>query len=82
MGSDEAKHRWVEEKVETWVAGVKHLAGFAILFTQVDYSVLKMSLQHEWQFIRSVPPRVGPLFAPLESELGDEFILTLIGVNI
>ena len=32
VGSDEYKQRWVEEKVETLVAGVNCLAVFAILF--------------------------------------------------
>ena len=45
MGSDKFKHRWMEEKLETWVVGVKRLAGFARVFPQTAYASLTMSLQ-------------------------------------
>ena len=44
-GSDEAKQRWVEEKVGTWGAGVKRLAVFAKVFPQMTYASLTMFLQ-------------------------------------
>ena len=65
MGSDKARQRWLEEKVETWVAGLKLLAVFSIAFPQKAYSVLTMLLQNEWQYVQRVTPSVGPVFEPL-----------------
>ena len=44
LGSDEAKHIWLEEKVETWVAGAKHLVGFLTASPQMAYDGLAMLL--------------------------------------
>ena len=63
VGSDNAKQRWLGEKVETWVAGVNCLAGFSREFPQTTYAGLTMSLQQEWKFVRRATPRCwDPIF--------------------
>ena len=52
MGSNEDKQRWVVEKVETCVAGVKRQEEFAKLFPHTDYAGLIISLHKEWQFLQ------------------------------
>ena len=47
MGSDEAKQRWVEGKVDTWIAGVKRLVVFLILPPQTAYADLTLLLHQE-----------------------------------
>ena len=79
MGSDEAKHRWAYDKVETWVAGVKHLTVFARASHQTAYSRLTMSLQQEWKFVHNLTPSVRPLFETLEVHLRDTFLPELMG---
>ena len=63
--SDEYKKICVKEKVETWVTGVKHLAGFARLSHQTAYVGLPMLLQQEFQFVQIINLSVGTLFVPL-----------------
>ena len=65
--------------METLVAGVKHLVMFAIFFPQAFYTSLMMSLQQEWQFSNHVTRIVGTLFASLEEELRNDFLLDLLG---
>ena len=50
MGSGKAKHRWVDEKVETQISRVHCLVGFAKAFTQTSNTVLMMPLHQAWQF--------------------------------
>ena len=70
-GSENAKQRWVEENVETWLVGVKCLARFAREPPQPSYAGLMVSLQQKWQFVQSATPGVGPLFVPLDAALGE-----------
>ena len=51
LGATEAKQTWVEDKVDSWVAGVRRLEGFARLFYHTAYTGLEMSLQQEWKFL-------------------------------
>ena len=79
VGYDRAKHIWVKEKIETWVAGLKQLGRFAREFSQIAYDSLAMSLHQEWQFFQPLTPVVGPLFAPLEAVLKEKVLLDLLG---
>ena len=79
MGSDKAKQRWVEEKVETLLAGVKCLALFLRALSQTDYVGLTISLQQYWQFVKNITPSFGTLFAPLEAALRVNFLSSLLG---
>ena len=81
VGSDEAKKSWLEERAQTWVAGVKDLTGFARASPQKAYYGLMMSLHKEWNFSSASPKGVGPLFAPLEAALRSDFILGLLREN-
>ena len=75
MGSYEDKHIWVEDKVETWVAGVKRLEKFSKEFHQTAYIGWKISLHQEWNPVQHVTPSVGTLFEPLEKAFQCKFIL-------
>ena len=79
MESDEKKLIWVEEKLETWVAGEKRLDKFARALPQTAYARLTMSIQKEWQFAQRTTTSVGTLFAPLEAALTENFIASLLG---
>ena len=79
VGYDEAKHRWADEKVDTWVAGVKHLAGFVRSSHHKAYGGLTMSLHQEWNFVQHITPGVRSLFTTLEAALRDDFLPALIG---
>ena len=67
------------EKVETWVAGVKCMAGFVRGFPNAAYVRLTISLQQEWQIVQHMTPSVGTLYSPLEAVFRDDFLLTLLG---
>ena len=79
VGATKAKQTWLEDKVDSWVEGVIHLAGFACIFPQAAYAGLKMALQKEWKFLQSITPGIGPLFAPLEEFLREDFLPYLLG---
>ena len=68
--------------METWVAGLKRLAGCTKLFPQSAYAGLAMLLQQEWKFSQRVTPSVGTLFAPLEAKFREKCHPTLLGVRI
>ena len=55
----------MDEKVETWVVGVKRLSGFVRGFPHAAYTSLMMSLQKDWQFIQSITPGVDNCFPAL-----------------
>ena len=53
--------------------GVKRLLVFSILYPQMTYDGLKILLYQEWKFLQCATPSDGSLFAPLKTELGDDF---------
>ena len=57
----------MDDNAETWVSGVKFLAGFVIAFPQMAYEGLTMLLKKEWQFFQIVTPVVWSLFAQPEA---------------
>ena len=77
--SEEAKHILVEEKLETWVAGVKRMVGFVRAFPQMAYADLTMSIHNKWQFVQHVTYEVRPLFAPPEEKISDKFFPYRLG---
>ena len=42
------ERKWVEEKVEEWVSGVRALAWIAKRYPQTAYTGFVVSLQSEW----------------------------------
>ena len=48
---------------------------------QIACANLMMYIQKEWHFLQCVTPVVGDLFAPLEAELRDDFLPSLVGVR-
>ena len=79
VGSDEAKERWGQEKVETWGARAKRLERLARASPQTASANLMMLIQQEWKFALGVNPIVGPLLAPLETAMWDNFLPDLLG---
>ena len=77
-----AEQRWVEDKLKTWVAELKHLARFARVSPQITYYGLTVLLHEEWQFFQHATPGIGPFFAPLRAELRDDFLLDLLWSSI
>ena len=65
--------------METWLAGVKRLSGFARAFAQKLYAILSMMLYQKFQFVQHVTLKGRPLFEPLEVELREEFLPLLLG---
>ena len=81
VGSDEAKQRWAEEKVETLVAEAKRLAEFARESPQRVYSGLSILLHQKWKFFQRVNPDVGPHLVPQDAALRDDFLTDLLGIK-
>ena len=52
IGTEEAKAKWLEPKIQAWVYGVEQLARVARRFPQAAYAGLVKSLQSEWQFLQ------------------------------
>ena len=67
--------------MENWVAGVKTMAVFERGLPQMSYARLMMSLQKYWNFYNKATPVFGPLFAPLEESLKENFTPDLLGVR-
>jgi hypothetical protein len=80
LGSTETQEEWLQEKVETWAAGVQALARVARRFPQTAYAGLAKSLQCEWQYLQRVIPDVGDSFAPIEKALVEDFFPALLQV--
>ena len=51
VGLDAMLVRWLEPKVEEWVAGMGTLAKIAIRYPQSAYFGFMHSLQAEWQYV-------------------------------
>ena len=80
VGTTEAKKTWVEDKVDSWVAGVIQLEIFAHLLPDTAYAFLTTSLQQECQFLQRVTPGISPLFVSLEKALREDFLPDLFRV--
>jgi len=78
VGSGAMRDRWLEPKVESWVAGVKALAKVAARYPQAAYHGFAMSLQAEWQYLCRCLPGVGPHLQPIEDAIHQVLIPALL----
>ena len=74
VGTDDAKARCLEEKVEGWQALVAIMDRVAGKQPQKIYAGLQNSLQQEWDFVQCVNPDIGKTFQPVEDELREIFL--------
>jgi hypothetical protein len=79
LGSEAAKTKWLDAKIQDWVYGVERLAMAARKYPQAAYAGLCKSLQSEWQYLQRVLPESGPAFEPVEASLRETFLPALLG---
>ena len=82
VGSDEAREKWLREKVVNWVEGVERLARVAKRFPQSAYTGLTRSLQMEWRYLQRVLPEAGKHFRPIEEAIRSTFLPALFGPHV
>ena len=78
IGTEEAKAKWLEPKIQAWVYGVEQLARVARRFPQAAYAGLVKSLQSEWQFLQRVLPDNGTAFQRIEKAIREAFLPILM----
>ena len=66
-------------KVETCSHGVRTLAKIANMYQQLAYSGLEMLIQHKWQYLQIIFPRIVSLMNPIEDDLREAFFPSLFG---
>jgi hypothetical protein len=81
VGSEARLERWLNPKVQKWVAGIETLARIASRFPQTAYAGLVSSLQAEWQYISRVVPGAERLLGPIEKTICEKFIPALLQVS-
>ena len=64
-------------KLEAWSHGVCNLAKTAKQYPQFEYSILGMSLQLEWKYLKRTVPGVGTIMVPIEDVLIEAFFPAL-----
>ena len=74
--------KFVHHKVNKWVNYVNIFSDIALTQTQLAYTAVTRSLQHELSFLLRVLPDCGLLFQDLESSLASNFLLALFGVEV
>ena len=63
---------WVKPQVEAWSHRVIVLGKISQQHPQLDYAILEMWLQLEWQYLQRTVPRVGTLMGPIEKALREK----------
>ena len=79
IGSNASQDEWLQPQIDSWVDGVKKLAGVAKRYPQTAYAGLVKSLQTEWTYLQQVVPDVATAFQPIENAIRDEFLPALMG---
>ena len=74
VGLEAMLERWIDPKVEKWVAGIEILARIASRFPQTAYAGLVSSLQAKWQYLCRVVPGVERFLGPIETAISAKFI--------
>ena len=80
-GSKAMERKWVEEKVEEWVSGVRMVAQITKRYPQTAYTGFVVPLQSEWQYICRAFPGVGQLLRPVEDAIIGDFIPALLDIQ-
>ena len=79
IGSDRMRGRWLDDKIATWVEGVKALSMVARKYPQSAYYGFVNCLQAEWQYVCRCCEGIGHLLKPIEVAIREEFIPALFG---
>ena len=82
VGSGDAEAKWIDPKIEEWIAGVIALSKVATRYPQTAYAGLAFSLQAEWQYVQRVIPHLDEAFAPMELAIAQIFIPALLNCTI
>lgn len=78
---DDCCIKWVKEKVEGWVEGVRALAKVAKNSLQCAFAGLQKSLKSEWMYLQGTTSVIWQLFAPVEDAISTSFFPALIGTD-
>ena len=82
LGDVQARHCFVQGKVDQWVSDINHLSKMASPQPQAAYAAFVKSLQCEWIYLQRVVPDCCPLFAPLENAVISSFLPAMFGCEI
>ena len=82
IGSTTFKEEYINQKVLKWVQDVEQLAEIAKDEPQAVYSSYTKAIAHRWSYVQRTIPNTSHLFAPLESEIREKLIPSLVGRNI
>ena len=73
LGDVQARHSFVQGKVDQWVSDIYHLSKMATPQPQAAYAAFTKSLQCEWIYLQRVIPDCHTLLAPLENAVFTSF---------
>ncbi|MCP4460821.1 MAG: hypothetical protein GY816_22780, partial [Cytophagales bacterium] len=82
VGSKEFKTKYVQEKVEKWVADIEELAQIAIDEPQLAYAAFTKGISHRWTYYMRTIPDISETLIPLEKKISEVFIPALLGRSI
>eukprot|EP00978_Attheya_sp_CCMP212_P003494 scaffold7216_cov39-Attheya_sp.AAC.1 len=74
IGSDDAKHKWLEPQIQKWVAGIETLSCVTKRYPQTAYAGLVKSLQTEWTYLQHIMPGIEGALAPLKEAIQKVFL--------
>ena len=81
VGSKAMERKWMEEKVEEGVSGVRALARIPKRYPQTAYTGFAVSLQLEWQYICRAVPGMEEMLRPVEDAIVGDFIPALLDIQ-
>ena len=77
IGTESFRERYVQDKVTSWVTEIQTLSNIARTEPQAAYSAFTYGVKHRWNYLMRTVPNIGPLLAPLERAIREEFIPAL-----
>jgi hypothetical protein len=82
LGTDAARHEWIDPQIQKWVSGIKKLSKVALRYPQTAYAGLAKSLQSEWMYLQRVTDQCGDAFAPIDKAIEEDFLPALFGAKM
>lgn len=82
VGSNTMEDAWIWPQVAVWFDGVRVLAKVTKRYPHTAYTVFACSLHVERTYLLRVSKKAGPLLAPVEKVIREEFLLMLLGCQV
>lgn len=79
IGSRRFKEEYVSGKVNEWINQLRKLSKIAQCDPQSAFSAFTFGLKHKWNYLIRTIPNISHLLQPLEDEIMNNFIPSLLG---